>query len=881
MFASESAQIISPRAIRAEQSCHLPDPALHRTHPAKFFLEHVAAHLAKRPHAPTALPEGLEPDLEVNHQLIAFARHSPQCALRLTKLLAQYCLARQEVNKDLASALYKTARELPLLAKVAVLQELAGSCHFKKYRVPAGRAMSLIILSSKNNLELLTLVKESKIEEITARVPQLKPYIDFYNIRKALHAVAKPKQAVITDSMVAVTARRCELKQYVRELKIALDQIPGIRSRTMYKLYNRALSVAQKEVQHIFAGTRSKKERRERVNCFLKELDCEIRFALSLEVRASKPNVAKSKLPHWDKKYLSALAGSIKCLAEPLVVFTDKLSRIIITQNKNDDDLGSRERNGDITLNELKIKEQPLTFLYGRHSELKTLLLHEMGHSLHLRRSRLSSIEDVYGQADRLNPILQHSLWMRSMGWKIIPPEEFKVLERSRGIRLHGQEYPLELQTQYEGNDVTFQLSRYGPKSSVVYQVGGEHYHDVYGASNPTEHFVSALGTYLLKPAECLQKYPITFIYFEQQFNRYAQDTYLSEAIQVLEEKKYARETPKPWSFKLQSGLCLARECRPESDSLTINSPLLPEEIILRYGANNESELNLQSLLGETLALKLPPAVELIYIIEKVTTLASEGWLTTASNSTLKSGLISELCDRLLPHCSTQELAQCLKIQRIGRNGNIFLVTSPSPAVLAHSMMRFQETYESPEFEGEIFRRNTYADWYSKQKNDGVFTYYEDRHGFNFNERALKRIGSAKLDDLTPAESLILSTLSSAAQDNLYVIGTPLNEEHEPHPAFIDHELAHALWNTSRGYKDKIKAELEALADQLTPFKTHLLTQGYSNSKLEDECQAYLLDGASDLKARGIEVSREMRASILKMQKIFKNFKSRHILTLK
>ncbi len=325
----------------------------------------------------------------------------------------------------------------------------------------------------------------------------------------------------------------------------------------------------------------------------------------------------------------------------------------------------------------------------------------------------------------------------------------------------------------------------------------------------------------------------------------------------------------------------MARECGSQSDNLTINSPLLPEELSLKYSASSDSELTLQNLMGETLALKLPPAVELIYLIEKVATLASQGWLTTVPNSPLKPGLISYLCDQLLVRCSTQELAQCLKIQRFGRNGNIFLVTCPSPAVLSYSMMRFQETYESPKFEGEIFRRDTYASWYRSQKADGAFTYYEDRHGFNFNDRALKRIGSYKLDDLTPAESLILSTLASGNQDSSYIIGAPLDEEQKPHPAFIDHEIAHALWGTSRSYRNKIKAELDALGEQLAPLKIHILEQGYSTSKLEDECQAFLLEGTAELKTRGIEVSREMRSSILRMKKIFKNFQSRYGLTPK
>ena len=170
----------------------------------------------------------------------------------------------------------------------------------------------------------------------------------------------------------------------------------------------------------------------------------------------------------------------------------------------------------------------------------------------------------------------------------------------------------------------------------------------------------------------------------------------------------------------------------------------------------------------------------------------------------------------------------------------IFAVIVPNDYDRAMLFCRVQEFYESDSklFNGQDFSIWDYIKWYS-EKNKGLFTYTKDWNGFNvpFSVALNCVIGT---EEETPYDKIMQEVLDKILlTENYYgsyIIGTKLDKG-----ITFKHEMAHALYYTSKDYK--------YIADKLTstiPLKyysimsTNLLNLGYDKLVIDDEIQAYM-----------------------------------------
>jgi hypothetical protein len=163
---------------------------------------------------------------------------------------------------------------------------------------------------------------------------------------------------------------------------------------------------------------------------------------------------------------------------------------------------------------------------------------------------------------------------------------------------------------------------------------------------------------------------------------------------------------------------------------------------------------------------------------------------------------------------------------------NAVLVQTKDHKILAETLLRFQEHYESPEFKNKIFTVGQIKHWYSQKY--GADSYTNDWTGFNFPSRILIPFKQGLFDPLTKYEKKFLN-LFRYRHDNFYIIGA--NDE-----STIRHELSHALFAYSVQYKAQINQICKTYAKQLNPLKKILLDKGYDQDVLNDELQAYITD---------------------------------------
>lgn len=184
-----------------------------------------------------------------------------------------------------------------------------------------------------------------------------------------------------------------------------------------------------------------------------------------------------------------------------------------------------------------------------------------------------------------------------------------------------------------------------------------------------------------------------------------------------------------------------------------------------------------------------------------------------------------------------------LKIKKTNIREDIFLLEFETQEELTSTFLRFQEFYESPEFQGKVFTLDEYKEWYTKEK--GSFTYYTDWSGFNVPSKILKPFYDGEFDPLTQAEQQFLD-LFRVETKYFYIIGYYKNYPEHKKAGLLKHEIAHALFTLDSEYRNKV---IETIGKYDTEHMQNILreTGGYAESVLIDEVNAYTLSGSEKL----------------------------------
>lgn len=199
--------------------------------------------------------------------------------------------------------------------------------------------------------------------------------------------------------------------------------------------------------------------------------------------------------------------------------------------------------------------------------------------------------------------------------------------------------------------------------------------------------------------------------------------------------------------------------------------------------------------------------------------------------------------------------------------------------ILASAMVRIQEHYESqmPEIRGKIFTLGQLRAAGTTRKRPGVYTYEGGNHhdtdwsGYNWPSYALDPFIRGLFDPLTSYEQDIVNALR-CKQGKYYVIGT--YGEDDPSDT-VDHEICHALYYVNSAYRGAVDVALHKYKKQLEPLKKCLLSWGYCEEVLDDECHAYMSadydwffeNKKKDVEKFGIKVDKKLHERLREIKK--------------
>lgn len=162
---------------------------------------------------------------------------------------------------------------------------------------------------------------------------------------------------------------------------------------------------------------------------------------------------------------------------------------------------------------------------------------------------------------------------------------------------------------------------------------------------------------------------------------------------------------------------------------------------------------------------------------------------------------------------------------------------------LAETMMRFQEYYESPfeDIRGKIFTLGYLKSKGSRSKPRvnaycGNSLLEAEWDGYNFPSSVLDPFIKGLFDPLTKNEQALVEMFRYRT-DEFYVIATYGDQEAVN---TLEHEIRHAMYGLSEGYRNEVNKALNEFRVQLEPLKKCLSHWGYHTDVLDDECHAYM-----------------------------------------
>ncbi len=177
----------------------------------------------------------------------------------------------------------------------------------------------------------------------------------------------------------------------------------------------------------------------------------------------------------------------------------------------------------------------------------------------------------------------------------------------------------------------------------------------------------------------------------------------------------------------------------------------------------------------------------------------------------------------------------------------------------AMHFVRYQENYESPVWRDKVFTLVEYMDWYAKTQSENwenkttaqrekfeMFSYPSDWGGFNVPSYVFDRLDLHTIPDINTYDEFMQSVVGlirSTGVDKFYLIGTTDGPESD---GYLDHEISHGLIYTNEPYRLAAEALLEAVDfTVVTRITDGLLSGGYCEEVMVDECIAYLATGLS------------------------------------
>ena len=166
----------------------------------------------------------------------------------------------------------------------------------------------------------------------------------------------------------------------------------------------------------------------------------------------------------------------------------------------------------------------------------------------------------------------------------------------------------------------------------------------------------------------------------------------------------------------------------------------------------------------------------------------------------------------------------------------VYHVIFPNHRIMAFTMLRFCEFYESPKFTGQVFDHEQYIHWYMREGR--TFTYAKDWTAYNLPSVAMEPFYAGRFDPLWRTERALLELFRDVPRP-FYIAGSTADCCRR----LVGHEIVHGLYWLYPGYAAAVRERL--VRHDMQAFHEYLELIGYRSHVYDDESNAYHLTGFS------------------------------------
>ena len=441
-----------------------------------------------------------------------FAALDSQQRVDLLRSLSAEFLHTQD-QSGLLGALPRLIRGATTQERVTLVDELLTG-----RRSAAGNHLISAVLRESNDInQLRTIVSAVGAKRLlTTRSASVREFIAWATVGVRMRNIALPPGLSKYSGSISIERARVGLIKNCNEaLHIIANSGKFGRSEVVKQFYQ-IVSNIKTELEDPSGLSTSARRGVQSINSLRKRLDIGLNYAIMLSSDRSRS---------WRPQDLDEIEDLFKQLPEGKILFTPRLFEIRRVQQDDEDTLGERHEDGLIRILDLAIDDKILEHRNHGVSSLKSVLAHELGHSLQLGatayRMRFSRKQLQFtGMSD---PGYDFGHYMQLSGWEIVAPERYKIAYFGDAVLIDEKLLPLDTPMMLNGQAVQF---RFDPDDEVLYAVNPFARYSLgsYAKTNPWEDWAEAFCEYVILPQRLAAVAADKFEYFNEQFGMYSED---------------------------------------------------------------------------------------------------------------------------------------------------------------------------------------------------------------------------------------------------------------------------------------------------------------------------------------------------------------------
>lgn len=365
--------------------------------------------------------------------------------------------------------------------------------------------------------------------------PEVKELLAYAAILPLTRQVKIPARLASTSTRADVKEQWAKLQESINKIgEICLEQ-EHYRASPLAKRLLKIANLHLTEIKCLSEESSTLAEQIKACNCLRAKCGLEFLYGIQL---ANERHTPAGDYRRWEEKEIQEIKEVLERIPEGRVLFTPKLNSIQRVKSLGQHVLGQRFDNGIIRIADEAINHPYVKKAYQGHSSLQITLTHELGHSVQLGavgaglEEKGDSFVFIPGE-----PAYNFDEFMNLSGWSLIGEKRYKIENHGLSVVLDGEHLPLGLPTKLRGEYI---MLVYNQGLLLSYRLDGQFSLIDYSRSNPWEDWAEGFCEYVMLPERLILFAPQKFLYFEQEFRKYAADKSLLRQLQEMLSRKEA-----------------------------------------------------------------------------------------------------------------------------------------------------------------------------------------------------------------------------------------------------------------------------------------------------------------------------------------------------